>query len=315
MEGSGLIKRRDFIKTTVAAAGSVAISATPFGLMAAGKQVKITILHTNDVHSRIEPFPENDSRFGGRGGFAARASLIKKIREQEEHVLLLDAGDILQGTPYFNLFGGELEFKLMSEMKYDAATIGNHDFDNGMDGLEKILPLADFPFVSSNYDFSETNLSGKIKPYHIIEKGGIRIGIYGLGVELKGLVPDTLYGKTRYHDPVANALRQEAELKKKLKCDMVVCLSHLGYRYATGKISDLTLAPKLNYTDLIIGGHTHTFMNEPHTVQNSAGNKTLIFQIGWAGVNLGRLDFIFDAQKRQKLVFAAPVKISTNSIG
>ena len=120
---------------------------------------------------------------------AQRAGLINSIREKEDHVLLLDAGDIFQGTPYFNFYGGELEFKLMSTMKYDAATLGNHDFDNGLIGLKKQLPFAKFPFLIANYDFSKTILKDKFNPYKIFNKGGIKIGVFGIGIELEGLVP------------------------------------------------------------------------------------------------------------------------------
>nr|MBA3901477.1 metallophosphatase [Bacteroidota bacterium] len=254
--------RRDFIKKALlGTAGFAGLSAFPTGAFAQKEIIKLTILHTNDVHSHIDPFPLNDPKHGGTGGAARRAAVIKKIRQQEEQVLLLDAGDIFQGTPYFNKFGGELEFKLMSEMGYDASTIGNHDFDNGLEGLEKMLPHARFPFICSNYDFSDTIMAGKTLPYKIFNKGGMKVGIFGLGIELDGLVDKRLYGNVKYLDPIAQAALMSHKLKKELACDMVICLSHLGFKYGSNKISDVSLAQRSKNIDVIIGGHTHTFMD------------------------------------------------------
>ena len=305
-----LWNRRDFIKVAAGTAGYFIVQGTPLKAFAREESVKITILHTNDVHSRIEPFPMDGGRNAGMGGFARRATLVEQIRQQEKNVLLLDAGDMWQGTPYFNFFGGSLEYKLMSEMKYDAATIGNHDFDAGLDGILKQLPLASFPLISANYDFSNTILNGKVIKNKVFEKQGIRIGVYGLGVELKGLVPDNLYKETIYNDPLKTALEQEKYLAEEQKCDLVICLSHLGYKYKENKVSDQILASTVKHTDLIIGGHTHTFMPEPERVTNSANKETLIFQVGWAGINLGRVDFVLNKKTRKKLGFGNPVKIS-----
>jgi 5'-nucleotidase len=256
---------------------------------------KLVILHTNDVHSHIDPFPDNDPKFPGRGGCARRAALIRRIRSEEKNVLLLDAGDIFQGTPYFNYYGGELEFRLMSEMGYDAATFGNHDFDNGIDGLLRQLPNASFPFVNANYDFSNTPLHDKPKEYIIIKKDGIKVGIFGVGIELDGLVSKKLYGETLYLDPVEKAQKTATKLKEDYACDLVICLSHLGFEYDTKKVSDKVLAASTKNIDLIIGGHTHTFLEKPEIVHNLSGREVLINQVGWAGLNLGRIDFLFDA--------------------
>ena len=214
---------------------------------------KLTILHTNDVHSRIEPFPMDGGRYQGLGGAARRAALIRQIRAKEKQVLLLDSGDIFQGTPYFNFYGGELEFKLMSAMKYDAATIGNHDFDGGIEGLHRQLKYADFPFVSSNYDFSDTIMNGKTKEYQVFKKGWLTIGVFGLGIELKGLVPKSLYRETRYLDPLTQANKTARHLKKEEKCDFVICLSHLGNRYKDSQVSDWIIAENSEDIDLILG--------------------------------------------------------------
>ena len=223
--------RRDFIRTLMGSAAFFSLASTPLELFAKHEIIKLTILHTNDVHSRIDPFPKNDPKYPGMGGAARRATLIKQIRAKEANVLLLDAGDIFQGTPYFNLYGGELEFKLMSDMGYDAATIGNHDFDNGIDGLAKQLPHAKFPFLNLNYDFSDTPMAGSVLPYKIFQKAGLTIGVMGIGIELAGLVDSKLYGKTIYSNPLQMADDTALMLKKNWKCDLVICLSHLEYKY------------------------------------------------------------------------------------
>ena len=286
------MKRRTFLKRS-AAAGAFA-GAGSLGLLsfAAPKNLKhITILHTNDVHSHIEPFGKDHAQFPGMGGVARRYTLINNIRKENSNTLLLDAGDIFQGTPFFNFYGGELEFKLMSKMGYDAATIGNHDFDNGIDGLYAQLPHAQFQFVNANYDFTNTVLDGHVKPYTIFVKEGIRIGVFGLGIELEGLVGKELYKETKYLDPVEIAIETTRRLKQYEKCQLVICLSHLGYNYRSEKISDMKLANLTQDIDLIIGGHTHTFLPKPTIAQNSVGKNVLINQVGWAGVNLGRIDF------------------------
>jgi len=301
-----LSNRRKFIKQTLLSAfGLASLNFIPFGASAAKKKkhTKITILHTNDVHSHIEPFPDNDPKYPGLGGAARRASLIQQIRGEEQNVLLLDAGDIFQGTPYFNMYNGELDFKLMSLMQYDCATIGNHDFDNGIDGLYKMLPHAKFPFVNVNYDFSKTILKNKIYQYRIFNKEGVKIGIFGIGVELEGLVDKKLYKKTKYTNPISTSNTIAKILKTKLNCDLIICLSHLGYEYKTDKISDLILAEKTENIDLIIGGHTHTFLEKPTKVRNLSGKNTLITQVGWAGINLGRLDFYVRENKNYSVSY------------
>ncbi len=264
-----------------------------FDAMARGTR-HLTILHTNDVHSYIDPFAADHPKYPGKGGVARRAALIESIRRENPNVLLVDAGDIFQGTPYFNYYGGELEFRLMSMMKYDAATLGNHDFDNGIDGFAAQLPHAEFDFVSANYDFSKTILDGRVKPYRIFNKGGIKVGVFGIGIELTGLVNPKHYKETVYLNPVEVA-QEMADVLRREQCDLVICLSHLGYKYADpDKISDVKLAGMTHGIDLIIGGHTHTFLDKPVTVKNDKGNDVLINQTGCYGVNLGRVDFYLD---------------------
>lgn len=300
------MKRRAFIYNT-ALLGS-GLSLYPAQLLAE-EYKKITVLHTNDVHSRIEAFPKDDKYYPGLGGFARRGALVKKIREQEKNVLLLDSGDIFQGTPYFNYYGGELEFKLMSQMGYDAATLGNHDFDAGLVGLKKQLPKAKFPFVSANYDFSDTILAGKIEKFTIIEKQGIKIGIFGLGIELQGLVPEKLYENTHYSDPLKQAIKVADYLKYKESCDLIICLSHLGYSYRSNKISDRELAANSKNIDLILGGHTHTFMKTPEMIENIDKQPVVINQVGWAGVLLGKIDIFLSKKSQKKEFFSRTVKV------
>lgn len=294
------MKRREFIQQTSASAAFITVGG--FGLSSfspSEKSTKITILHTNDVHSHIDPFGPEDGRNPNQGGVARRASLIDTIRIENPNTLLLDAGDIFQGTPYFNYYGGELEFKLMSKLKYDAATIGNHDFDNGIDGLFAQLPHAQFDFLSANYDFSNTIMDGLVKPYKTFKKAGIKIGVFGLGIELSGLVDKNMYKETKYQDPVEASQHMTQILKDDEKCDLIICLSHLGYYYKNNpdKISDLSLASKTKNIDLIIGGHTHTFLPKPTIVKNSLGKNMLVNQVGCYGINLGKIDFYLDKDK------------------
>ena len=262
------------------------------------KSRKLTILHTNDTHSHIDPFPKNDAKFPGRGGVSQRAVLINKIREEERNVLLLDAGDIFQGTPYFNRYNGVLEMKVMQALGYDAATMGNHDFDGGMEGFKTAKAFTDFPFLCANYDFSNTVLNGETKPNHIFFKDGIKIGVFGVGVELDGLVPKKKYEDTIYNDPIAIA-QEQVDLLQKHNCDLIICLSHLGYDYEDkNKASDHKLAQNTKGIHLIIGGHTHTFLEKPTVLKNTEGDNVLVNQVGWAGVNLGRVDFVFEKTMR-----------------
>lgn len=297
------MRRRDFLNTGGKLALLGAIGGLPLDLFAgdyARKGQTLTILHTNDVHSRLDPFPEDGSKNAGLGGAARRAALIKQIRAEAEHVLLLDAGDIFQGTPYFNYFHGEAEFRAMSQMGYDAATLGNHDFDCGMESLEMVMPHAFFPFINCNYDFSNTALNNKIIPHKIFKKGDLKIGVLGVGIELDGLVPKSLYAETVYSDPVAAANKEAAILKKDYGCDYVICLSHLGYTYGdnSDKICDLKLAAQSRHIDLIIGGHTHTFLDKPTLVRNLDNQETLVTQVGWAGIMLGRIDVHFEHNRK-----------------
>lgn len=292
------MNRKTFIKNSIYGSAAVGLALNNFSC---SSHKNITILHTNDVHSHVEPFSKDHSEFPNKGGFERRATLISEIRRQNPNTLLFDAGDIFQGTPYFNFYGGEIEFKLMSMLGYDAITIGNHDFDNGMDGLNNQLPNAKFDIISSNYDFKNTILESKVSDYKIYNKSGIKIGVFGLGIELEGLVSKDLYKETKYLDPIDIANDTAKKLKETENCDIVICLSHLGYKYEKfpNKVSDLNLAKSTKNIDLIIGGHTHTFMNKPVVVKNNVGNDVLINQVGCFGLYLGRIDFSFDSDNNK----------------
>jgi len=297
-----LQNRRQFIRK-IASGTAAAITVPAFFSCSQPEDISLTILHTNDVHSHIDPFPSDHYEYPNQGGFARRSALINRIRKEQNHVLLLDAGDIFQGTPYFNFYKGRLELELMSKMGYDVATLGNHEFDNGLDELSKQIQHAEFPFVCSNYDFSNTALNGLTKHYHIIEKGSIKIGIFGLGIELDGLVNPASYKETVYNDPIQVAHETCHQLKEVEQCDYIVCLSHLGYSYKTNQVSDQIIARQTKHLDLIIGGHTHTYLPEPELVTNDHNQQVLINQVGWGGAYLGRIDVVFKATTNQQKAY------------
>ncbi len=292
--------RRDFLKYFVGTSAVLAgLPALSNETLKKSDLVKLTILYTNDVHSRIEPFPGNDPKYANKGGFARRSAVVESIRNENENVLLLDAGDIFQGTPYFNLYQGELEYKLMSLMKYDATTIGNHDFDLGIDNITKQMPHANFSFINCNYDFSNTSLNDKIIPYKIFEKQGIKIGVLGYGIELDGLVDKKMYKETIYQNPLPIANATAKLLKLDLGCDYVIALSHLGFSYNDKKLSDMSMAPQTENIDLIIGAHSHTFLEHPIKLVNRVGKDIYVTQVGWAGIWLGKLDVFFAHGKKK----------------
>jgi 5'-nucleotidase len=217
-------------------------------------------------------------------------------------VILLESGDIFQGTHFFNFFAGELEMKLMTQMGYDAATIVNHDFDGGMENLATQLKHADFPMLTANYDFKDTPMAGETKPYQVFERGGLKIGVFGLGIELNSLVPDNLFGNTKYQDPIDRGNTVAAMLRHEKKCDLVICLSHLGYKYRENKVDDVKLAAASKDIDIILGGHTHTFLNEPTVVNNEQGDPVIVNQVGFGGLRLGRMDITFPGNSKRRCV-------------
>ncbi|PTM12812.1 MAG: metallophosphatase [Bacteroidetes bacterium] len=255
----------------------------------------ITILYTNDTHARIDPFPETAREFAMLGGVARRAHLIKQIRQTHQHVILLDAGDVFQGTPWFQLYGGEVDLRVMSEMGYDAMVIGNHEFDLGVEHLAEVAAHAKFPMLAANYRVHNTPLKNTIRPLTVLRRGSVRIGVFGVGIGLEGVVPKNLYGDIQMYETLTRARYMADSLRTFHKCDLVICLSHLGHQHSGGSNrpstpDDLTLAQQVPGIDLIIGGHTHTFLDEPVQVQNPSGKTTLVTQMGHSGVRLGKLE-------------------------
>lgn len=300
MGGFIMSNRRTFLKQSILGGGALSLGLIPNELFASGELVRLTVMHTNDMHCHLDPFPADHAEYPGKGGLVRIASRVNQCRKENPNLLLLDAGDMFQGTPYFNYFKGNLIVKVMSKMGYDAGTIGNHEFDNGMGDILSAIKDANFPLISSNYDFTDTILCGLVKTELILEKGGIKVGIYGLGIELNGLVGTLNYGKTRYIDPLSTALQMESVLKNDHKCDLVICLSHLGLSYENSKISDKTLAPQTKYTDLIVGGHTHSFLDKPLILKNADGKPILVNQAGWAALETGKIEFLFDRVSKRK---------------
>lgn len=281
------MERRLFLQQTGIVAGAAMVG--PSLISAKKKPNKLVILHTNDTHSNIDPFPVNHPKFPNMGGVSRRASLIQSIRDQEENVLLLDAGDIFQGTPYFNKFKGVLEMKTMAAMNYDIVTLGNHDFDIGMEAYKSALSHASFQVVNANYELSSTPLEEVVKPYTILRKAGFKIGVFGVGVDLQGLVPNENWKGLTYQDPIAAAQKQADALRKE-GCDVVICLSHLGYEYNTNQVSDKVLAASTHGINVIIGGHTHTFLEDMQEFKNKEGKAVFVNQVGYGGLKLGRID-------------------------
>lgn len=260
------------------------------------KEVKIVILHTNDTHSRIEPLPkESGNRNAGLGGILRREALFNQYLQKEENLLIFDSGDFSQGTPYYNLYKGEVEVKFMSKLGYDAVTIGNHEFDYGLENMARLFQEANFSVVCANYDFSKTLLKDLVTPYVVLERGGVKIGVFGLGAALEGLVQAKNYVGVDYLDPIKTANRVVKQLKEQEKCDLVICLSHLGL-YASSKypVSDEVLARETKDIDLILGGHSHTFMKEPKVYLNSEGGNVIISQTGKSGFYVGKIELYLE---------------------
>lgn len=250
----------------------------------------VTLLHTNDMHSRIEPFPDTyaDTLYAGKGGMVRRATCVRDEREKDPDLLLLDAGDFSQGTPYYNMFKGEVEISLMNHMRYDAATIGNHEFDFGLENMARLFRMAKFPIVCANYDVTGTVLEGCVKEYVVLERKGLRIGIFGLGAELDGLVLSDLYEGIRFENPIQEAQRVATLLREQEKCDVVVCLSHLGWKGQGW--SDVELVKSTRHIDVVVGGHSHSLFERPVTYPNLDGREIPVQQMGKNGAFVGKLE-------------------------
>lgn len=294
------MNRRRFLKHSgLTGIGAGLMGLVPDTLLASrDEHICLTIMHTNDTHARIEPFSKNDPQYAGMGGVARRATLIKQIRSQNPNNLLLDAGDVFHGTPYFNKFNGALDFRVMSRMGYDACNIGNHEFDNGVKGFCDVADKANFPFVSANYNFGGTDMSHVVQDFITKKVGDVKVGIFGLGVDFKDRVLPHLHKGVSNLDPVTTSRNIVSVLRQSHHCDMIICLSHLGYSYDDNRVSDRVIARQVDGIDLIIGGHTHTFLDMPEVIEKSDGSKTLITQVGFAGIVLGRIDYTFNPGKK-----------------
>ena len=245
---------------------------------------EVIILQTSDVHSRIEPINQKGDRYYNKGGFVRRAAFLEEFRKDHKNVLLFDCGDISQGTPYYNMFRGEVEIKLMNEMGYDAMTIGNHEFDFDVDNMARIFKMADFPVVCATYNLDATVLKDIVKPYVVLEKYGLRIGVFGLGTQPEGMIQANKCEGVVYEDPIRVSNEIATLLKEEEGCDLVVCLSHLGIQM------DEHLVAGTHNIDVILGGHSHTFMEGPKTYLNMDGKEVPVMHTGKNGVRVGRLD-------------------------
>jgi 5'-nucleotidase len=300
--------RRDFLGASIAAGLSFSFpkglrslytttssAAIWAPLLRPGKgEALITVLHTNDTHSQIDPILENDKTYAGKGGVARRATLVKRVRQENPNTLLIDAGDVCQGTPYFNFFKGEVEYKAMSLIGYDVGTLGNHEFDNGVESLAKALQFANFDIVSTNYDVRGSVLESRVKPYVVKQVGGLRAGLFGLGISPTGLITPDNFKPLQYLDPVSATRDVVKLLREQERCTLVLGMSHLGYYTdpKNGQVGDSQVAAQVNGVDFIASGHTHTFMDKPVLQKNPAGKDTIIFQVGRSGIYVGRVDFI-----------------------
>lgn len=293
--------RRSFIRQTMLTGLLLGCGRFPLSeLGAAGGIHQLSILHTNDTHSRLQPFEEDIAGIPkGSGGIAARAALIDEVRRETGQLLLLDAGDFLQGSPYYDLYKGVPEIRAMDLMYYDAVTLGEHDLYGGIDQLAGLLNKAGFASVCSNYRFSGTALEPVVKSYAILVKGGMKIGIMAVGPYLQGLVPEAIAGAIQIADPLITAQEMVEKLRRREHCDMIICLSRLGLtNYASARPDDKVLARETSGIDLIIGGRTHTFLEQPLRLKNKKGQEVLVVQSGWGGAHIGRLNYIFSDRKK-----------------
>ncbi len=262
-------------------------------LLVCAQEKVLTILHTSDTHSRIEPIDPNSSdRNAGMGGVIRRAAYINEKRAEDPELLLFDCGDFSQGTPYYNFFKGEIEIQIMNEMGYTAATIGNHEFDFGIENMARLFKMANFPIVCINYEVKNTPLEGLVKPYLVLERKGLKIGIFGVAPKLEGLVQSEHYGGIVFHDPIPLANAVAEKLKKEEKCDLVICLSHLGLSpSALNRLSDEYLIQNTKNIDLVLGGHSHSLLKEPKNFLNQAGESVPVMHVGSKGVFVGELTY------------------------
>ncbi|MBQ5740958.1 MAG: metallophosphatase [Bacteroidaceae bacterium] len=263
--------------------------------IAVAQEKTLFLVHTNDTHSCVEPISPNhaDSSLADKGGFVRRTALVSQLRRAHpEDMMLFDCGDFSQGSLYYNIFRGEAEVKLMNLMGYDACAIGNHEFDCGLENLARLIRMADFPFVCSNYDFSGTPCEGLVQPYAIMECNGLRVGVVGVSPRLEGLVSGQSYGSVRYRTPAKAVQPIVDKLRNEEKCDFIVCLSHLGW--AEGEDYDIGFVRKTHGIDVLLGGHTHFMFDQPKFVKNSKGEDVPCNQMGKHGRFVGTMTFVLE---------------------
>jgi len=304
------MERRHFLASLAAttAASQMVLRGAEGGLDSHNPS-RITLLHTNDTHSHIEPFGPGNGQASGKGGIPRRATMVKQLRASIPNLLLLDAGDTFQGTPYFNQYKGKLDFELMSKVGYDASTLGNHDFDNGVDMLMEAMEFAKFPFLNCNFDCKGSPvLAKRLTPWLVKEFPGFKVGLTGVGVDFKGLVSAENHKGVDWRSPEEALKPVIRHLREVEKVDLVVLISHLGYDLRGDAIDDLALAKLVPGLDAIIGGHSHTFLDQPTRIQQDGG-ETLVFQVGWGGINLGRMDFAM-AKGQVRAASGMPVPVS-----
>lgn len=270
----------------------IALSALPLALYAQADKC-ITILHTSDTHSCIEPDCKT-----GLGGYVRRATFVEQVRKEDPKTLLVDCGDFSQGSLYYNLFRGAAEVVLMNVIGYDVATIGNHEFDFGLDNMMRIFAMADFPIVSTNYDFAGTPVDSFVRPYHIVKVDGVRIGFVGVGPQLKGLVAEANYKGVEFHNPIVAADSVASFLKDTNSCDIVVCLSHLGWQVANA-VDDVELIGNTRHLDLVLGGHTHSCFDKPLFYKNLDGRDIPLMHVGKNGLYVGEIQLKLEERGKQ----------------
>ena len=255
---------------------------------------QLVVLHTNDTHSTIMPLNENldNKDLAGRGGCLRRINMVKEERKQNPDLLFFDSGDFSQGSGYYTLFKGEVEVGLMNQMGYDAATIGNHEFDFGLNNLAKLIRMANFPIVCSNYDFTGTPCEGLVKDYITLHRNGLKIGVFALGAPMKGLVSNKNCEGVTFLDPAETAQKYVKLLRKQEKCDVVICLSHLGWKIS--EYPDEQFIREIDGCDLVLGGHTHTYMPTLEYAPDKTGRMIPDDQNGKHGVFVGKLVLTFE---------------------
>lgn len=305
-----MMQRRDFLKALGLTVGGAALLG-PAPLFARpqtpASALRLTILHTTDVHSWLEPMARGPHE--GLGGVAARAAVVKKIREQYENVLLIDSGDILMGTPYFTVYEGEPDVRSMSLMGYDCAAIGNHDFDAGIDRLADLADNhANFPMLAGNYDFDGTPMEGKSKPWIVKELHGARIGILGMNIRLEGLVPGELFGDTRYINPMERIPALARHLRHEERCDFIICCSHASLGGRGDEPGDRHVIAEVPEIDLVLSGHNHQLFSAPEVTGREGAPEGYVLQSGWGGTHFGFLQFDLYARGEREISSLGPIR-------